>query len=136
LKHLVEVLRPAEVGPTVVIACLPDEIHTFGLDMVAVELSALGAAVRPLGRATPLEEIAETARTVDAASVAISVSLFAEPEPTRKSLATLAELVPDGVPIWAGGAGSADLGTLPESVQVLSHLDEVEEALRRLQPSR
>jgi methanogenic corrinoid protein MtbC1 len=136
LKHLVEVLRPAEVGPTVVIACLPEEIHTFGVAMVAVELAALGAAVRPLGRSTPLEEIAQTATTVDASSVAISVSLFAEPEPTRRSLAALAELVPDGVPIWVGGAGSTDLEPLPESVQVLSHLDEVEEALRRLQPSR
>jgi methanogenic corrinoid protein MtbC1 len=130
------VLRPAEVGPTVVIACLPEEIHTFGVAMVAVELAALGAAVRPLGRSTPLEEIAQTATTVDASSVAISVSLFSETEETRDALATLAGLLPDGLPIWVGGAGSTGLEPLPESVRVLSHLDDISEALGGVHPSQ
>jgi methylmalonyl-CoA mutase cobalamin-binding subunit len=135
LKHMVDILREAEVGPTVVLACLPGEGHSFGVSMVAVELAALGVAVRPLGRATPLDEIAQTAEAVDAVATAISVSLFAEPDAARRELDALAALVPDGMPIWVGGAGSTNLGPLPASMRVIDHLDGLDEALRAVSPS-
>jgi methanogenic corrinoid protein MtbC1 len=119
-------------GQTVVFACLPDEQHSFGLYMVALEAAAAGLQPLVLGRSTPPEETAEAARTLGARAVGLSVSAFSEPRATRDGLNTLRRLLPERTAVWAGGGGVADLDGLEPGIARFGSLDELDATLREI----
>lgn len=123
LREMLEALRGGEVGPVVVLACLPDESHSLGLLMAGIELAANGVAVRILARSTPLEEIAATAGGLGAAAVGVSISVFADNPTAAGGIAELRQLLPDGMPLWVGGGGAEDLAPEIPGVVVLEGLD-------------
>lgn len=125
-------LAPAESGRPVVLANLPGEMHELGLLIAGLVITAAGRREITLGRNTPIQEMVETAATVDAAAIGLSVSIFADPDETVEAVKALRELLPTRTRLWLGGAGSRQLEDLPRHVQVLDTLDELERALRDL----
>jgi DNA-binding transcriptional MerR regulator/methylmalonyl-CoA mutase cobalamin-binding subunit len=132
LRALRTPLDASAVGRPVVLACLPEEMHVLGLQMVAAELAATGRNHFILGPHTPIEEIVATAESLKAAAVGLSISAFAPGEPTQKLIKMLRAELPKTIPLWVGGGGAAALESLPKGVQQLSTLDEVAEAVRAL----
>jgi len=122
----------AAIGRPVVLACLPDELHGLGLQMVAAEIAASGRSHFVLGPHSPIEEILATAESLKAAAVGLSISAFSPVEPTHESIKALRSKLSTRTLLWIGGGGAATLRSLPKGVQCLSTLDEVAEAIQSL----
>lgn len=134
-EFLGELRHPFEassIGRPVVLACLPDELHSLGLQLVAAEVAAAGRKNLVLGPQTPIDEIVATAETLDAAAVGLSVSVFAPPETTAAQVADLREALPAKTELWVGGGGATGLASLPKGSVHVDSLDDVAEAVRRL----
>ena len=112
--------------------CLPGELHSLGLQLVAAEVAVAGRKNLLLGPQTPNEEVVATARTLDAAAVGLSVSMFAPVEETAAQVADLREGLPTKIALWVGGGGAAALLPLPAGTVLLNTLDSVAEAVRQL----
>ncbi len=98
---------PVETSaPVVVLATLPDEEHGLGLQMAALVCAAKGFSGRILGTETPVMEIATTARDLDAAAVAVSVSLSTGGLATDHSLTALRRALPHRTTLLVGGEGA------------------------------
>jgi methanogenic corrinoid protein MtbC1 len=116
----------------VVLACLPEERHGLGLQVVALEVVAAGRRALVLGLQTPVEEIIAAVEAADAVAVGLSVSLFAQTEATHRQITRLRAGLPSGIALWVGGAGAASLGSLPDSVQTITSMDGLAAAVRAL----
>jgi methanogenic corrinoid protein MtbC1 len=132
LRGLREKLDPSGRGRPVVLATLPDELHGLGLHIVGLAVAASGRSVRVLGPHLPVEEIAMAAEVLDAAAVGLSVSIFGADGETSAAVRELRRLLRPAVRLWLGGAGAAYLADLPDGVDVLSTLDELDAALLRV----
>lgn len=88
-------------GPTVVAACGPEELHEFGLLMLAVIVRRMGIHVHYLGPNTPLGDLAVYARQVKANALLVSVNMPEALEALRAQLGDLRDL---GMPLYYGGA--------------------------------
>lgn len=97
----------AEGSPTVLLATLPHELHTLGLEMTALYLAALGAQPRLLGANSPVEEILRSADELEADVVGISISAAAPFRQTLQQTSVLFRELPATRPLWLGGAGAA-----------------------------
>jgi methanogenic corrinoid protein MtbC1 len=93
-------------GPIVVLATLPGEMHTIGLQMAALVVAMQGCRVCYVGTEVPLAELASVARDLAARGVGISVSLATRGPRTNASLAKLRGLVPRGTALVVGGGGA------------------------------
>ncbi len=97
-------------APCVVCANLPGERHSLGLEMAAVVLRQSGLRVLYLGADMPLGDLARTAhfvqKNMELAAVLVSLSPSVEARNARDQLAQLRSLVPQDVPVLAGGAGA------------------------------
>ncbi len=122
----------SSVGRPVVLACLPDELHSLGLQLVAVEVAAAGRKNLVLGPQTPIDEIVATAQALDVAAVGLSVSIFAPPETTLAQVTELRDSLPAKTELWVGGGGATGLGKLPKGSVRVDSLDDVAEAVQRL----
>lgn len=122
----------AALGRPVVLACLPDELHGLGLQLVAAEIASLDRRCVILGPSTPIDEIVATASSVDAAAVALSVSVYSASKATLKGVSSLSSKLPARCQLWVGGGGLDLLDGLPEKVRRLQTLDDVAEAVRFL----
>jgi len=125
-------LEVSAVGPPVVLATLPNEIHGLGLQIAALEITARGRAVRVLGPQLPPDEIVAAALALEAAAVGISVSLFSSAEETVRNLGIIRSDLPKSVELWLGGSGTSLLATVPDGVRVLPTLDELDHAVKGL----
>lgn len=112
-------------GERVLLATLPGELHSLGLEMVGAYLAAIGVSPRSLGANVPAEEIAETARAFDVMAIALSASRGSELGQTQLHLNDLARSVRDRYPIAIGGALASRL-TLPQGVRVIGNWDALE----------
>jgi methanogenic corrinoid protein MtbC1 len=110
-------------GPRVVAATLPGEEHDGGLLIVSTLLALRGCRVVYLGASTPIEQIAEAARSGAAEAVVVSVSAAARRPKAATSLAVLRKALPSRVPIWLGGAGAPAGGKGIERFDSLAALD-------------
>jgi DNA-binding transcriptional MerR regulator len=117
---------------SIVLAGLPEEQHSLGLQMVA--LLAASAGVRPhlLGARVPVEDIAATAHTTAADVVGVTISGTVAMELTEKQVGALRRRLPDASELWLGGAGAPAVRRLPEAVVVLDSLDDTASALADL----
>ena len=91
-------------GPRALLACAPGELHDLGLIAFGVALRARGWRVTYLGQDTPLETLAESARSLRPLAIVIaSVS----PDPLSRSEAELRRLA--GVAhVWLAGPGARE----------------------------
>jgi DNA-binding transcriptional MerR regulator/methylmalonyl-CoA mutase cobalamin-binding subunit len=95
--------------PIVLLATLPGEHHLLPLDMVAVYLSASGAAPRMLGADTPPREIAASAQAMAADVVGVSIASSANPARVVDAVRELLDHLPRRVKLWLGGAESGPI---------------------------
>jgi len=93
--------------PRILMTTLPQERHSLGLLMVEALLAAEGAHCISLGVQTPLPDIVEAARAVQADVVVLSFSAMMNPRHVLDSLRELRSRLPDTVEIWAGGTNAA-----------------------------
>jgi methylmalonyl-CoA mutase cobalamin-binding subunit len=132
LRRLRAPLEPAVKGRPIVVASLPNELHGLGLQIAALAMVAAGRSVRVLGPHLPVEEIVQAAKALDAISVGLSVSIFAEPDETVREIRALREQLPDEMGLWIGGHGSSMLKNLPTGIEITPTLDDLDRLLRDL----
>jgi DNA-binding transcriptional MerR regulator/methanogenic corrinoid protein MtbC1 len=132
LRRLRAPLEFAAKGRPIVVATLPNELHSLGLQIAALAMVAAGRSVRVLGPHLPVEEIVQAAKALDAIVVGLSVSIFAEPDETMREVRALWEELPDEVGLWIGGQGASMLKDLPAGIDVAMTLDDVDQLLHDL----
>ncbi len=93
-------------GPLTLLACLPDENHSFGLDLCAVILAHSGHRLIMLGSSTPLEDILAATKQSKSKTVCLSMSHFSNKEQNKKQLLWLRQNLPAKVQILVGGRGA------------------------------
>jgi len=93
--------------PRVLLTTLPQERHGLGLLMAEAMFAAEGAHCIPLGVQTPLPDIVEGARAMQADIIALSFSATMNPRHVSDSLRELRARLPEQAEIWAGGTNSA-----------------------------
>ncbi len=133
--HLRALRAPLEAsgsGRPVVLATLPDELHGLGLHIVGLAVAAAGRKVRVLGPHLPVEEIAQAAGVLDAAAVGLSISIFGAGSQTTEDILLLRQELRTETRLWVGGAGAPHLKGLPDGVEVLSSLDDLDHALQKI----
>ncbi|XLZ73048.1 MerR family transcriptional regulator [Massilia sp. SR12] len=109
--------------PRVLLTTLPQERHGLGLLMAEAMFAADGAHCIPLGVQTPLPDIVEGARAMQADIVALSFSTTMNPRHVGDSLRELRARLPEQVEIWAGGSNSALRKRPPGYVRVCELAD-------------
>lgn len=92
------------LGPSVLLACLPDEDHDLGLVTFGVLVARRGWRVTFLGADTPFDALADTVRTLDPALV---VLYTLNPDRLDRHAADIRGLA-DGIPVAIPAAGGLD----------------------------
>jgi MerR family transcriptional regulator, light-induced transcriptional regulator len=113
-------------GKSAVVCTTPaGEQHELGALLAAVVIAMHGRRAIYLGADLPAEQIAQAARLSKAGSVALSlVGLNAEA--ARREVEALCKALPPSVQLLVGGRRVAELPGLPERVQVLASLGDLE----------
>jgi methanogenic corrinoid protein MtbC1 len=119
-------------GPTIVMATLPREAHSLGLMLVALYMAASDAHVLMLGTDTPVLQIVQAARALNADAVAISISSAAATAAVREQVDVLAANLDKATALWLGGKGALRLDAPPTRALCLNHWDEIDDALSAL----
>ena len=117
--------------PTVVLATLPGEPHTLGLQMVALYVALGAARPRLLGASTPPDQVIAAAHAFGAQVVGIALTEAADLGSARRDLHRLARGLPDSVALWLGGAGASALGKLPPRIEPIGSWAALDHALAR-----
>jgi DNA-binding transcriptional MerR regulator/methylmalonyl-CoA mutase cobalamin-binding subunit len=117
--------QPVNGKAPVVCTTPAGEQHELGALLAAVVIAMHGRRAVYLGANLPAEQIAQAARLSKAGSVALSIVGLDADEALRQVQA-VSKALPDGVELLVGGRRIADLSALPERVQVLSSLPELE----------
>lgn len=113
-------------GKAPVICTTPaGEQHELGALLAAVVIAMHGRRAIFLGASLPAAEIAQAARLSRAGGVALSIVGLAA-ERARQELEALCKTLPAGIEVLVGGRGVTELSGLPERVQVLASLPELE----------
>jgi MerR family transcriptional regulator, light-induced transcriptional regulator len=110
-------------GPLVVLASLPGEPHSLGLQMAALTLAAAGCRILFLGTEVPPDQVAGLARDLGARAVAISVSRASRGSASTEKLRRLRTLLPRRTALIVGGEGAPARLTGSETIQDLRSLD-------------
>jgi methylmalonyl-CoA mutase cobalamin-binding subunit len=131
LRKAIAALPGSGDSPRILLTTLPGEAHGLGLLMAEALLALDGAACISLGTETPLLDIARAAAAYGVDVVALSFSLAYARRHVAPVLAQLRQALPDGVELWAGGAGVARLDAIM-GVRLLPTLDSGREALAGL----
>lgn len=132
LRELRSPLERGLSGRPALLATLPGEQHSLGLQMVALMLVARGARVRVLGVETPPAEIARVAADLRVGAVALSMTEAGVSAGTAEEVARLRAELPDNVSLWLGGRGALRLRGLPAEVRVAATLDDVEDLVAEI----
>jgi DNA-binding transcriptional MerR regulator/methylmalonyl-CoA mutase cobalamin-binding subunit len=110
-------------GPLVVLASLPGESHSLGLQMVALVLAAAGCRLLFLGTEVPPEQMAALARDLGARALGLSVSSATGGATANAQLRRLRAALPRRVQLLVGGAGAPKKGDGLEILTDLRALD-------------
>ena len=94
------------IGARVLLACAPGERHDLGLVAFGLALRARGFRILYLGADTPIESVAQTARTAHPHAVVISA---VSAERFKEIAGALRELAAE-YPVYLGGAGATTVG--------------------------
>jgi MerR family transcriptional regulator, light-induced transcriptional regulator len=112
LHHLLELAGSPRHGPTVVLACPPDEWHEIGALSIAIFLRRAGIRTHYLGSNTPVADLARFAREVKAAAIMLSITSSESIEVLRPQAHLLLEVVP--LVVYGGMAISMNPGMAQE----------------------
>ena len=118
LGWILERARSAATGPTLVVGTLTGERHELGALLAATAAALEGWRVVFTGEDLPPDEIALTARSVQAHAVGISIMNPLDWEGLTEQLRTLLEELPPGVAVVLGGNASRDLERMVGDVRV------------------
>lgn len=132
LHLLVSAFDEVVGGPSVLLATLPDEPHSLGLEMIAVVLAANQVTPRLLGTDTPPEQIVAAARAYRCDAVGIAIMPPADLQRVAGQVQWMLTELPRRVPIWAGGAGAWKLDLDAEGLFIIRDWAGLDEAVRRL----
>lgn len=130
-QALAELARPAG-RPRVLLTTVPGEAHSLGILMLEAALVLEQADCVSLGPQSPLPEIVAAATDFRADVVGLS---FSAAFPRKKIAPLLKELraqLPEGVQLWAGGAGVLGLERTPRGVLLLPGIAEATAALKKV----
>jgi DNA-binding transcriptional MerR regulator/methylmalonyl-CoA mutase cobalamin-binding subunit len=133
LRGLRVPLEAGASGRPVLLACLPGEPHTLGLQFAAASIVAAGRSVRLIGRQSPVLEIARAAESMDAIAVGLSVTEYSANPSVSEQVAALRAELPDAIQLWIGGGGAPYLDGLPAGVRVITSPEELDRQLRELE---
>ncbi|MHC4956517.1 MAG: MerR family transcriptional regulator [Planctomycetota bacterium] len=89
--------------PIVVLATLPGERHSLGLQMAALVCAWRCCSVHILGTEAPVAEIARSARELESFAVGVGVSLATAGVETDRMLRDLRRLLPETTDLVVGG---------------------------------
>jgi methanogenic corrinoid protein MtbC1 len=111
-ERISDVLRGARLrfeetasGPLIVLATLPGEPHSLGIQMAALVLSARGLRVLSLGTEVPIIEVAALAERTAASAVGVSVSVSTI-KAAASMIANLRSELHRKIELVVGGAGA------------------------------
>jgi len=107
-------------GRSVVLATLPGEAHSLGLQMSALALALGGCPIVYLGPEVPVAQAVAMARDLDALALGLSVSTATAGDATNDALARVRRLLPRRTALLVGGAGAP--ATPPRGVLVFAEL--------------
>lgn len=127
LRELRTPLERGLSGRPVLLATLPGELHSLGLQIVSLMIVARGVPVRVVGVETPIVEIAESASALRAPVVALSMTEAGVSQSTGRLIEELHEMLPPGTTLWLGGRGASRLRGLPAGVSVAAALEDIDE---------
>jgi MerR family transcriptional regulator, light-induced transcriptional regulator len=127
--RLLSLLHAGANGPRLILATLPREQHSLGLEMAALMAALGGATVETLGPDAPTSEIAQAASALRVQAVGLSVSLATAPPAVSAHVAWLAEHLPTPIGLWLGGKGATLLEELPSRVKVLRDWTDLDDAI-------
>jgi methanogenic corrinoid protein MtbC1 len=131
LRQAIADLPAARQGPRILLTTVPGEQHGLGLLMAEATFALEGATCISLGTETPLLDIARAAAAYGTGVVALSFSGSYPRRQVAPVLAQLRQALPDGVELWAGGAGIARLDAVV-GVRLLATLESGRQALAEL----
>lgn len=106
--------------PRILLTTPPQEKHGMGLLMSEALMAAEGASCISLGVQTPLPDIVDAARTLQADVVALSFTPAMNNRHVFDALKELRARLPDTVEIWAGGGNAALRRRVPGSIRILA----------------
>jgi len=131
-QALVEHYRD-EGNPKVMLTTMQGEAHSLGLLMVEVLLRTGGAAVIPFGTDMPISEIIKASFSHKVDVICLSFSCNFRSDEAIAMLSGLRQRIDPRVRIWVGGAAfSADV-VMPEGVELIGSLQELEQVLAACQ---
>jgi DNA-binding transcriptional MerR regulator/methylmalonyl-CoA mutase cobalamin-binding subunit len=110
-------------GPLVILASLPGESHSLGLQMAALTLAAAGCRILFLGTEVPPDQMAGLARDLGAGALAVSVSRASRGRATTERLRRLRTRLPRRTALIIGGEGAPARLTGGETIRDLRGLD-------------
>lgn len=118
-------LNPGVLRPRILLATMPDELHTLGLLMVEGLLRLDEVDVLNLGAEIPLQDIVDAAlqRRIDVVGLSFSAS-FA-PSRAAPLLEALRLKLPIHIQMWAGGSGVAFCRRDIAEVDIVRELDDI-----------
>ena len=130
-------LRPtlaSSRAPTLVFGTPAGDRHDLGILIAALTAQAAGGNPLFLGPDLPAEELIDAVATTDAAALVLGLAVLPAKEATR-ALRSIRAGLPDDVELWVGGAAAGN-ATLPEGVDYLADLDQLEHKVSLLNARR
>ena len=132
LRLLLAAQQDSSGGPVVVLATLPTEPHTLGLQMAAVYLAVSSVRPRLLGANTPPGQVLEAVHAFGAAAVGVTVTEVADPASTRRALRALARDLPRHAALWVGGGAAARFEASTPRVRCVGNWGAMDTAIHEL----
>ena len=121
-------------GPVMVLSTPAGERHELGILMCALLAAAKNVRCHYLGPDLPAGELATYAARVRADVVVLSVLMTDDLEGMASQVGQLAQLLPEQIEIWGGGAAVQHAGAfLPERVRRLGSLPDFEREITLLE---
>jgi methanogenic corrinoid protein MtbC1 len=138
LGSLFRVYDGTGMGPRVVVATPPGQVHEFGALMVALSAAAEGWAVTYLGPDLPVADLVSAVGQTGARAVALSAVYMPEGVDLLAVLRELRAGLPGRVPVLVGGAAAVGIAAEAEAAgaRVIASLPELRAMLRRLRAER
>lgn len=129
LRDAVASIRDTKGTPRILLTTLPGEEHSLGLLMAEATLSLRGANCVMLGVQTPINEIVAAITAHESDIVVLSFSAASTPVQVKSGLQQARKAIPDGVELWAGGAGVTRQRKADEGVRFMDPLSDLVDAV-------
>lgn len=115
--------------PAILLATLPDELHSLGLEMAALYMAARGATPYLLGVNTPPTDIVQAARGLQVDVVGLCLTELSCHAKAHAEILWMAQQLPQRTQIWLGGAHASDIGLDHPKVTYTSDWAAVDKAI-------